>query len=68
MKKKILTAMTERGDLCRCNYCGKYVFVPIEEEVCPICHFDGALAYAIDDKIYSIGDKEITDNFNIVRL
>ena len=67
MKKKILTATTERGDLCCCNYCGKYVFVPIEETRCPICHFDGALTYALDDKVYSIGDKEITDNFNIVR-
>ena len=67
MKKKILMAITERGDLCRCNNCGEYALVPIEETRCPICHFDGALTYALDDKVYSIGDKEITDNFNIVR-
>lgn len=68
MKKKILTTTTERGDLCRCNNCGEYVLVPIEETQCPFCHFDGTLTYALNDNVYSIEDKEITDNFNIVRL
>lgn len=68
MKKSKLYVYSPVGDLCHCNNCDTDVLIPTGEDVCPRCKFDGGMQWITDDREKSVKDKEITDNYDIVRM
>lgn len=68
MVKSNLYVYSPVGDLCHCNNCDTDVLIPTGEDICPYCHFDGGMQWITDDNEKSISNKEIIDNFNIIRM
>lgn len=68
MGKTNLYVYSPVGNLCHGNNCDIDILIPTGEDICPHCKFDGGMRWIIDDREKSVKDKEISDNFNIIRM